>query len=465
AVAFAVIAIQKPGPGSIGSAAAIVVGALVFLRRGLFERLSLWVDRRFFREAYSVEQVLADLSEEARGFLDAKPLHETVTRRIVETLHIPRAAVLLKDQHRFCVARRIGDAADDASCLPGDGKTIQYLREARRPAVVYFDDPKSWIRLAREEEREKLKALDAQLLLPLAGREELLGVMVLGPKRSEEPYSRTDLQLLQSVAVQAGLALENSQLMASVAAEAALRERLNREIEIAREVQERLFPQVCPPVAGIDYAGRCRPAQAVGGDYYDFVPLPGGKLGIALGDVSGKGISAALLMASLQASLRGQAIARVDDLPALMRNVNSLVYEASATNRYATFFYGEYDAGTRELRYVNAGHNAPLVLRGSDVARLEVGGSVIGLFPGATYEAGCCQLQPGCILVVFTDGISEAITPQEEEWGEERLILTVQSCRDLTAAEIVGRVMAAADAFTAGAAQYDDMTIVVVKVG
>src|SRR5262249_4078870 len=152
-----------------------------------------------------------------------------------------------------------------------------------------------------EDERAKLAALRSELLLPLSVKDKLLGFISLSQKRSEEPYSGTDLRLLKSVAAQAGLARENAGLTSAHDQEVAQRERLNRELEIARGVQERLFPQILPPVAGLDYSGKCRPALTVGGDYYDFLALPGGRLGIALGDVSGKGIPAALMMAGLAA--------------------------------------------------------------------------------------------------------------------------------------------------------------------
>jgi sigma-B regulation protein RsbU (phosphoserine phosphatase) len=260
----------------------------------------------------------------------------------------------------------------------------------------------------------------------LSGRDDLAGVMVLGPKRSEERYSAADLRLLEAVAAQTGLALENSRLVAALAEEAAQRERQRREMEIAKEVQERLFPQVFPAIHGTDYAGFCRPALGVGGDYYDFLKLANGNFGIAIGDVSGKGISAALLMASLQASLRGQTLAGLDDLSALMLNVNRLVYDASASNRYATFFYGEYSPESRRLRYVNAGHNPPMILRGREVLRLEASGPVVGLLKNATYEQAEFDLRHTDVLVGFTDGISEALTVEEEEWGEERLIDAVR---------------------------------------
>jgi sigma-B regulation protein RsbU (phosphoserine phosphatase) len=290
----------------------------------------------------------------------------------------------------------------------------------------------------------------------------------LGPKQSEEPYSGSDLRLLQSVVTQTALALENAQLTAVIAAEAGQRERLRRELEIAREVQERLFPQSLPAVPGLDCYGTCRPAQGVGGDYYDFLSLAGGKLGLAVGDVSGKGIAAALLMASLQASLRSHAGRGSLDLAALMSEIHTLVYEASSSNRYATLFYAEYEPGTRGLSYVNAGHNFPVLLRaqgdGVTVVRLETGGTVVGLLKNPSYQQATVTLEPGDVLVAYTDGVSEAMNASEEEWGEESLIAAAKSCAGRTAEEIAHYILGAADRFVAGASQFDDMTLVVLKV-
>jgi sigma-B regulation protein RsbU (phosphoserine phosphatase) len=445
--------------------ALLAIGAaLLYMRRRYSGRVQRWVDRRFFREAYSGEQVLSELSNQARRFVDAGPLLETVTQRISETLHVPRISVLLRDGNGYRLEGADGLAAGPVVLNP-EARSIAHLRAAHGPAVVYFDKPDAWLRDAPAPEQQTLKQLDAQLLLPLSGRDDLIGVMALGPKRSEEPYSKTDLQLLQSVADQTGLAIENSRLLSSLAEEAARRERFNRELEIAREVQERLFPQAYPSIPGLDCAGHCRPAQEVGGDYYDFVALPDGRLGIAVGDVSGKGISAALLMASLRASLRGQTLGGPADLAALMRNVNSLLYEASSANRYATFFYAQYNPSGRTLAFVNAGHNPPIVLRGGEVLRLEADGPVVGLLPQAQYGQSSVVLSPGDILLAYTDGISEAMTVDDEEWGEDRMIAAAQACRALPAARMIERLIAAADAYAAGAPQHDDMTLVIVKVG
>jgi sigma-B regulation protein RsbU (phosphoserine phosphatase) len=239
-------------------------------------------------------------------------------------------------------------------------------------------------------------------------------------------------------------------------------------MEIAREVQERLFPQQMPQLEGVSIAGACRPALGVGGDYYDVFTLQDGRLGLAIGDVSGKGISAALLMASLRASLRGVTIDNPREFAKLMEKVNRLVYEASANNRYATFFFGAFDPATRIFECVNAGHNAPLVLReqpdGSfEILRLEADGPVVGLLPFAVYTEQSLRLEPGDLLISYTDGISEAMTHEDEEWGEERMIAAAAAAKDCPADEVLRTVFAEADKFTAGAPQHDDMTLLILK--
>jgi phosphoserine phosphatase RsbU/P len=292
-----------------------------------------------------------------------------------------------------------------------------------------------------------------------------MGLMSLGPKKSEEPYTPTDLRVLQSVAAQTGLTLEVAELAQSLAAEAAQRGRILREVEIAREVQQRLFPQHIPDMAGLSLAGTCRPALQVGGDYYDFLQLDDGHLGLAIGDVSGKGISAALIMAGLRASLRGLTLDGPGNLARMMEKVNRLVYESSSASRYATFFFATYNRGTREMQYVNAGHNPPVLIRSGsgEVCRLTAGGLVVGLLPFTVYETQSVILQPGDLFIAYTDGVSEAMTVDDEEWGEERMIAAVsRSTADAT--EVLERVFRDADDFTAGAEQHDDMTLVVMRV-
>jgi phosphoserine phosphatase RsbU/P len=451
---------------------AIVLGVVLMSRLGKgADWLRAWTDRRFFRDAYNAELILSDLGENVRTIVETGPLLETVARRIADSLHVRRVAVMLDGRGPYRPAYSVGYGDGLHVMFSGDAAVVRRLEKEKEPSRIYFGDPNSWIYRdpeMTEEQRIGLAELDSELLIPLAVKDKLIGFMSLGQKSSEEPYSGNDLRLLKSVATQIGMALEVASLTTSIGHEIAQRERVNRELEIAREVQERLFPQVLPAVLGLDYCARCQPAREVGGDYYDFFELPGKKLGIAIGDVSGKGIGAALMMAGLQASLRAQASIAGHNLAELMSRVNRLLYEVSSENRYATFFYAQYDPCNRHLIYVNAGHNPPLVLRKSDsewrVMRLDVGGAVVGLLRQPLYTQGAITLEFGDLVVAFTDGVSEAMNVQDEEWGEENLIAVAKTCAGLPAAESVHRIMAAAHAFTAGAPQHDDMTLVLLQV-
>jgi sigma-B regulation protein RsbU (phosphoserine phosphatase) len=443
---------------------------VLWVRKGS-DKVRTWTDRRFFRESYDTERVLEGLSDEVRTIVETRPLLERVATRIAESLHVPRVAVLLADGGSFRPAYALGYTGVPEADLLDTGVTVQRLLHNPEPSRVYFDDEDSWVNSPEltDDERRKLVALAPQLLLPLSVKEKLLGIISLGEKRSEAPYSGTDLRLLKSVAVQTGLALANAQLTNAIAQEVARSAKMSREVEIAREVQERLFPQRMPKVPGLDCCGRCRTALGVGGDYYDFLALPDGRLGVALGDVSGKGIAAALTMASLQASLRADATRAGNDIAGLVTRVNQMVYDASAEDRYATFFYAEYNPATRRLVYVNGGHCAPMLFRhlgaGRTVERLDQGGGpVVGLMPDCPYEQAEVLLAPGDSLVIYTDGISEAMNRDLEEWGEDRLKEAVQSCTGLNSEETIARIMQAADAYAAGAPQHDDMTLVVLRV-
>jgi len=442
---------------------ALFLALVLALRFGVSKRLQQWLDRRFFREAYNSEVMLNDLSDQVRRFTETKPLLETVARTVCDTLHIRQIAMLLRRGDSFFLEQSLGVSSDGTLALPAQASSIRYLLNSNEPARLYRNDPDAWYLMAGTAERRALDLLNVELLVPLPGRNRLMGVMTLGPKRSEAAWSHTDLQVLQTVARQTGLALEVSELAHSLAAEAAQRERINREMEIAREVQERLFPQEMPHIADASVAGHCRPALGVGGDYYDVFNLEDGRLGLAIGDVSGKGISAALLMASLRASLRGVSLNSAQSFAELMHKVNVLVYEASASNRYATFFFAAYDPRARRLECVNAGHNPPVVLRNGQVIRLEAGGPVVGLLPFAPYTEQALALEPGDLLLLYTDGISEAMTHDDEEWGEDRMIESARKVRNETAGEVLNAIFADADKFTAGAPQHDDMTMLILK--
>ena len=450
---------------------ALGVGAVLVIGLGA-RRTAAWIDRRFFREAYKSEQILTRLADSVASIFELETLLKTVTERISEALHISEVVVFLRSRITYDPAFAVGYPQPPPTSFDSESRLVEQLHNRGRALPVYFNDPRSWLTQIDTAESTALHDLGTELLLPIARGEELLGFLSLGNKRSEAPYSTNDIQLLQSVASQTALAIENSQLTATIASETAQREVMQRELQIAREVQQRLFPQTNPCIPNVDYFGMCRPANEVGGDYYDFIELPQKTLGIAIGDVSGKGIPASLLMASLQASLRGQTISGETSICRLMSNINGLIHATSPASKYATFFYGHYDAASNCLTYVNAGHNPPLLLRrtndgkgDSELLHLDAGGPPVGLLPVSEYEEAKVDLRENDLLVLFTDGISEAMNSADEEWGEERLITAIQSLDGHPPEAMASQLLQAADKFTDGAPQHDDMTLVVFRFG
>ena len=249
--------------------------------------------------------------------------------------------------------------------------------------------------------------------------------------------------------------------------------RLADELRQAGATQARLFPQRLPALASLDYAGTCRPAGGVGGDYYDFFEVAPGELALALGDVSGKGMPAALLMASLQGQRRtrvqqGLGLFGALEPAALTGELNRSLCELTDQNRFITFFFGVYDEAKQTLRYCNAGHNPPLVLRAAgdgpaDTERLAVGGTVLGIFPEAVYVEHQAVLEENDLAVFFSDGISEATDAAGREFGEGRLAERVLARRGLAAAQLRDRLLEDVAAFSQGP-QEDDMTLIVLRV-
>lgn len=453
--------------GSLAQKVSVIAwGAfLVLMLRRAADYLRKWIDRRFFRDAYDAEQILEALGDEVRTIVEKRPLLERVATSIAESLHIPRVAVLLEDGGFYRPAFALGFAGALDVALPDSGATVDLLKQGAGPERVYFDDEDSWVNDAAlsANERRNLASLQPQLLLPLMTKHNLLGIISLGEKRSEAPYSGTDLRLLRSVASQTALALSNAELTSAIAVEIGRREKLNREIEIAREVQERLFPQRLPGIAGLDYFGRCRTALGVGGDYYDFLALPDGKLGVALGDVSGKGIAAALLMANLQANLRSQSAIARDHPRRLLRSVNRLFFENTVDSAYASLLFAEYDDAARRLRYANCGHLSGLVLRADGTCqRLDSTGTLLGLFEEWDCSIGECDLFPGDLLALYTDGITEAYNDAGEEFGEQSLIDRLRQHRDLPCETALATITDEVRRFNSHE-QHDDITLIIAK--
>lgn len=242
------------------------------------------------------------------------------------------------------------------------------------------------------------------------------------------------------------------------------RHRLENELSIAHEVQTQLFPRALPSVPGVELAAICRAARTVSGDYYDFLQLGPSRIGIALADISGKGISAALLMASLQAALRSQALLDGNrSTGQVVETLNRHLFLNTSDDRYATLFYAEYDAASRALRYTTAGHCAPFFVSDGKVQKLSEGGTVVGLFDSADYQQGTVQAKSGGLLVAFSDGLLEPENVYGEEFGTERLAAEVLRLRDLPAEQLAENLLASVEQWAGTPEQADDMTVIVAR--
>jgi sigma-B regulation protein RsbU (phosphoserine phosphatase) len=333
-----------------------------------------------------------------------------------------------------------------------------------------LDGAPTAVRNARLREREVLESIQARLLLPIRTKDQLSGVLVLGPRRGAHQYTNADKEVLMTVAAQLALVIENSRLLERIVAE----EKLRRELALAAQVQQRLLPTE-PPISGtLELAGICHPARGVGGDYYDFLPFDNQQIGIAIADVAGKGMAAALLMSTVQASLRSQALVHNDATPPshaltrLVASMNLLLCRSTQGSNYVTFFYAQFDERTRRLTYVNAGHNPPFLLRHDPTAErwvsLSTGGLFIGAFDHLQYEEETLDLRSGDVLVAYTDGVTEALDVAGEEFGEERLQAALTEAAHLNAQQIRESVSQQVREWCAGAPQYDDLTFLVMKV-
>jgi sigma-B regulation protein RsbU (phosphoserine phosphatase) len=239
---------------------------------------------------------------------------------------------------------------------------------------------------------------------------------------------------------------------------------MDREWTAACQVQQRFMQRFSPATGTLDCSAGCRQAHQLGGDFYDFIPLPDRRIAVAVGDASGKGLAAALMISNVQSSLRTAAFLTGNHVAEVLGAVNRQVYGSSLAERYATLFYGVFDRDTLILRFVNAGHHPPMLIRqDGSILWLEAGGAPVGMFPDWAYEEGAAQLNPGDTVLAYTDGVVEALNPAGEDWGVEGLRgATLESCAR-SADEMVREIFTSMDEFSSGR-QVDDATVVVMRV-
>jgi sigma-B regulation protein RsbU (phosphoserine phosphatase) len=311
-----------------------------------------------------------------------------------------------------------------------------------------------------EEIREVLQSLGMRVVVPMQVQGETHGVILLGEKLSKAGFESGDLEFLSSLGNLAMISIKNTRLFR----EAIEKQKMDDELLIAREIQKGLLPAVLPEMNGMTIAAANISSKQVGGDYYDVIPSPNNQWLIAIGDVSGKGTPAALLMANLQATIRALVPLNIP-LGELTGKVNDLMCRNTGGTRFVTFFWGLLNCADKKLRYVNAGHNYPFVIRANgSVVRLDKGGMILGVLKTTSpYEEDEVELFPGDLVVLFTDGVSEAMNRDGEDFGEERLEQLVMSVNTLDAPDVMNAVHQGVIRFANGAAQSDDITLMVLK--
>jgi sigma-B regulation protein RsbU (phosphoserine phosphatase) len=447
---------------SAGSRAAIPVGAafgvlLISAGTQVHRRVRTRLDRAFFRSSYDAQQILENLAAKTLSVSSREGLAELLQQNIGDALH-PRSMFVYLEASNGQLVAYAGNPPGEAMTLSNSFPEIADLAEHGGPLEL----------MPEETYGTELAPLDPECLVPIQGSSNgrLQGLAVLGPRLSEESYSAMDKRLLASVASQAGIAMRSIKLAERMAQTMEAERRSEQEMQIARQVQSRLLPQQAPTLKTLDCAGKCIQTRAVGGDYYDFLDLGSGRLGLVVADISGKGMSAALLMANLQANLRGQYALALEDVPHLLRSVNRLFYRNTETSHYATMFFAVYDDESRRLRYVNCGHNPPVLMRANGgLERLGATATVLGLFEEWDCEVVDSELAPGDVLVIYTDGVSEAGGSEDgdiEEFGEERLIATIRKQQRRSAGEVLDGILSDVQQFSRGE-QADDMTLIVAK--
>jgi sigma-B regulation protein RsbU (phosphoserine phosphatase) len=444
---------------SAGSKAAIPVGATfgVLLISGatqVHRRVRTRLDRAFFRSSYDAQHILESLAAQTLTVSSREGLAALLHDQIHDALHPTSMYVYLQDANGQLQAYA-GNPPAEAITLSTSAAGIAELADRSDPLEL----------LPEVMHGTQLEPLHPECLVPIRGSSEgqLQGVAVLGPRLSEEPYSAGDKRLLASVASQAGIAMRSITLAEKMAATMEGERRTAQEMQIARQVQSRLLPQQAPSLPTLECAGKCIQTRAVGGDYYDFLDLGSGRIGLVLADISGKGMSAALLMANLQANLRSQYALALEDIPRLLRSVNHLFYKNTEDNNYATTFFAVYDDETRRLRYVNCGHNPPFLARADgSVERLTATATVLGLFEEWDCSVVELELAAGDVLVIYTDGVSEASPNETDEFGEERLIEAARDGRARSADEVLEAILSQVQEFSQGE-QADDMTLIVAR--
>jgi sigma-B regulation protein RsbU (phosphoserine phosphatase) len=438
----------KPyGPDETAFLRSVAACAATPIENGLIYNELKSVNQRLSVKVFQLHN-LFDISRELTASFDEETIKNLVTTTLMGHLLVSRCALYLDGPGGLALAHERGARADEGSRLVPEREAAA-LRAALRQALPVSELPPG-------ELRERLVRQRMALVVPLSMGATVRGFLAVGERVSGAPFTEEDRDFAQTLARQALAALESVRLH-RVQLE---KQRQDRELQIAREIQQSLFPPATPVITGFEVAARSLPCYQVGGDYYDFIPLRGGRWALIIADVSGKGTPASILMASVHASLR--ALAGTAPPPVVMERVNTFLYESTQANKFVTLFYAELEPKARRLAYVNAGHVPPYLLRQGAARRLTAGGPALGLLPEVSYEAGEIELAAGDVVAMVTDGATEALSTDEREMGDDRLVEALSA--DAAAAERqMQRLIDAVNAWTGGRGCSDDLTALVLR--
>ena len=389
-------------------------------------------------DRYEEINLLYDIGQALAGVFDVDAIGRAVVDRAMAVIHAEAGLFLLVEGETARVAYRAGDVP--APLLAGLTPGADLLRRALAAPVLIM---------------QPLLAVRVQ------HGATPFGVLALAGKRDTSAFTASDGRLLQALAEQAATAIRTEHLVRELRES----ERIRSEMEIARQLQRSLLPQSSPRILGVDVAATCQPSGHVGGDYFDFFSLPDGRFGVVIADVSGHGVRSAIVMAGLRSTIHAEVQSGFDPAQVFRRANTLLARDFAASGMFVSAFLAVYEPATGELAYTNAGHPPPYLLAApSDEAeRLEAGGLLLGVVADAAYETGKARLDPGAVLVLYTDGLTEARAPNGEFFGEAALARVVREGHALSATGLHSTVLGAASTHLGGREPDDDVTLIVVS--
>jgi sigma-B regulation protein RsbU (phosphoserine phosphatase) len=401
--------------------------------------------------------VLNELAREIGASRDSKEIMQRIVKRSIRALSAEQGVISLVDEEAVEPTRtlvRTNSSSGAHQPMRANQQLLGWMHIHRKPVLI--NEAQTDVRFSGAGWSEDVKSV---LCVPLLARSSLIGILTVFNKKSLGGFTEEDQRLLTIIAAQSAQVVENARLYEE---ERALL-KVRQELRVAADIQRRLLPQSSPVLPGYDLAGLSRPAENVGGDYFDFLKRADGCVGVCVADVSGKGLPAALLMANVQAALRVRHL-EDDDPTTCLVTLSRLLYETTSKGSFVSMVYGIVDPSKHRLKYANAGQNRPL-LCGTDgsVRRLDTAGIVLGALEHAQYRIDEEQLAPGAVLLFYSDGVSEAMNERREEFGEERLTDALRAARTGSANEILELLTRQVAGHVGPARQHDDMTLLVVK--